>query len=373
MDTLRKSCLRTEPENGLNKMKKSVRLSIDTQKQKENDSSFDQYFLNSDPTIQGVSSQDIISRRSHQYDRVSTSGSNTSSLSTSPFSYDVVSPNRIEVDRLTANLIKVSSKSSSKKVEPSAPYKENVGNTDGRNVIHSTHSNDDSKSKMVSSIGFLNENYFGNEASNVNKSFIEQQTKEEYILEDKQESTSTPKSAASYLSDNASVEKDERKEELMSSNQLSAENIQHYEPQNMTNDDNEDALTTMRNQAFAHPEKSNSGSIYESDDEVEVKRSRAVFEINNNFFSKDKPHIQQAESFREHSPAEDQDILQFSDMNSSNFSNFKSAYESQVETLNTEVPRIANTNNGTPSSMPKNLEFEYDFESEDSEEEVSSE
>lgn len=106
---------------------------------------------------------------------------------------------------------------------------------------------------------------------------------------------------------------------------------------------------------------------------MEVKRSRAVFEINNNFFSKDKPHIQQAESFREHSPAEDQDMLQFSDMNSSNFSNFKSAYESQVETLNTEVPRIANTNNGTPSSMPKDLEFEYDFESEDSEEEVSSE
>merc|ERR1712130_331757 len=87
-----------------------------------------------------------------------------------------------------------------------------------------------------------------------------------------------------------------------------------------------------------------------SDDEVEVKKSPGPFHINTDFFSRERPPIQQQESPR----AKEESILNMkfsSMMNGSNLSDFRSAYES---------PNAVETEG--------RVDKDYDFESDGSEE-----
>jgi len=288
VESMRKSCLKNF-DNG-NKMRKSVRLSVDTPQ-----SETDDYFLHSEPTIRGKTSQDI----------------NNIIKKSSP-----KSPNEI-----TANLTLVRPVNRSEKVKtPSPLLKLETGNR-----VHTPEKATSANGKLLGSFSAV-QDYFGD--SKMKSSLIGAHAVEAYIDDEERVSSLNPEF-----------------EEFGQSESI--QNIQHYEPHE----------SLLHGEELKHMSDSIQFESEGSDeDEVEVKHSQVSFKINNDFFSKDRPSVQQVDSFYD-----DQnrlDMMQFSDMESSiQQSDFKSAYETRM---------VDTTSRPFVPSERKLMDYDFESDEEDS-------
>jgi hypothetical protein len=384
-----KSSMKDTENSSSNKMKKSVRLSVD-----DNDNSsknlapqqngVDQYFLNPSPTITGRPSQDVFTNKSVTINKSSTTPTNDYLLSsTSPVLKLNGTP--VEADTTMKSSQRLSRSLSPNSPKPTIVIQQQQQQQQTKSPTPSTPSTPSSSSSasispieeedgleastvkhMTGSFNMLKEDYFGNIDSD-DKSFIAQHSQMTYIADKKDNQSSnidnTERSSPILQHPDSPLDVVEEEEAMEQTDPFHipshvSDNIQHYEPQNSIEDSDED-LDFMESEL----QKMRGIEDYdsESDEELEIRRSPAAFEINTNFFSKDRPSIQQANSFygtassphAEHASSVEQNILdmQFSGMRDSN--NFRSAYDSPVDSGAIPVTTTTTT--------------DYDFESDDEE------
>lgn len=277
VDHMRKSCLKNADASS--KMRKSVRLSVDTPPSSEarNTTNTDEFFTSPNPTIEGKSSQEL---------------------------YMVTRQSNSKPTITTDNLVVVRNKSTQGRLKTPSPSL--VLDTDARTPVLSPEKISSANGKVIGQFDAVPDYFGGNSEAEMTNSLIGSHAVDSYIGEEEE---GDDRNHQEYEQEYEGEEEGDHGHYQP----INLDTVQHYEPLASVPPFEGEGIEPVENQ---HMDNSIEFESEGSDEEVEVRRSQGTFHINNDFFSKNRPSVHLVDSYYDDYNEDQVNVMESSHMES---------------------------------------------------------